>query len=112
MLGEVRAGMDMLRTLASAPAAVAATGSPFASAAIVALNLELGYLLADLVKCIDADIEGITKVQQNYRNSEDSVCQLAELGAQLLSGTSKADRPRIGSSGTRMAIPAMTSAAS
>ena len=85
----------MLKTLASAPAAVAATGSPIASAAIVALNVELAYLLADLVKSIDDDIEGITQVQQNYRNNEDAVIQLAVMGTQLLCGASRADRPQL-----------------
>ncbi len=110
MLGEVRTGLDMLKTLASAPAAVAATGSPPASAAIVALNFELAYLLADLVKGLDADIEGITKVQQNYRNNEDAVSQLAALGEQLLGAATKAEKPNIGNSDGRRTIPEYASA--
>jgi hypothetical protein len=95
MLGDVRAGLDMLKTLASAPAAVAATGSPPASAAIVALNVGLAYLLADLVKGLDDDIEGILEVQRNYRNNEDVIVEYARLGERLLCGASQAQRPQI-----------------
>jgi hypothetical protein len=97
MLGEVRTGISMLQTLASTPAAAAATGSPPASAAIMALGAGLVYLLADLVKELDDDIDGVTQVAQNYQNQEDLVGQLAMLGLRQLAGTSQADRPQIGS---------------
>jgi hypothetical protein len=96
MLGEVRSGISMLQTLASAPAAAAATGSPPASLAIVALSAELAYLLADLVKELDKDIDGIVQVAQNYKNQEDLVGQLASFGLQQLAGTSRAPRPELG----------------
>ncbi len=85
----------MLQTLASAPAAAAATGSPPASMAIVALGAGLVYLLADLVKELDDDIDGIVQVAQNYKNQEDLVGQLASFGLRQLAGTSQASRPQI-----------------
>jgi predicted exporter len=101
MLGEVRTGISMLQTLASAPAAAAATGSPPASLAIVALSAELAYLLADLVKELDDDIDGITQVAQNYQSQEDLVQQLASVSVRQLVGASQADRPRVGAGATR-----------
>ncbi len=98
LLSEVRTGVDTLKTLASAPAAAMATGSPAAGAAIVALGGGLAYLLADLVKAIDDDIDGMRNVQQNYKSNEDAISQLAQLGIQLLGNASKADQPAIGSS--------------
>jgi hypothetical protein len=96
LLGEIRSGISMLNALASAPAAMAATGSPPASVAIGALGAGLAYLLADLVKELDDDIEGITQVAQNYTNQEDLVTQLAAIGARQLAGTSQASRPSLG----------------
>jgi hypothetical protein len=96
MLGEVSSGISMLQTLASAPAAAAATGSPPASAAIVALSAELAYLLADLVKELNKDIDGIVQVAQNYKNQEDLVGQLASFGLKQLAGASRSDRPSLG----------------
>ncbi len=95
MLGEVRTGISMLQTLASAPAAAASTGSPPASLAIIALSAELAYLLADLVKEIGNDIDGIAQVAQNYQNQEDLVGQLASFGLQQLAGTAQAARPAL-----------------
>jgi hypothetical protein len=97
LLNEVRTGISMLNTLASAPAAVAATGSPPASVAIAALSAGLAYLLADLVKELDDDIDGVTQVAQNYRNQEDLVEQLASLAFRQLGRGSQADSPRLGS---------------
>ncbi len=99
MLGEIRSGISMLQTLASAPAAAAATGSPPASAAIFALGAGLAYLLADLVKELDDDIDGITQVAQNYKDQEDLVEQLAMLGLRGLAGASRADGPKLGGVG-------------
>jgi hypothetical protein len=95
LLGDIRSGVHMLNTLASAGPAMATTGSPPASAAIGTLNMAILYLLADLVKGIDDDIDGMQQVQQNYRNNEDTVTQLAGLGMRLLNETSRADRPSL-----------------
>ncbi len=97
MLGDVRTGLSMLKTLTSAGPAAASTGSIPASVAITALGGGLVYLLADLVKELGDDIDGITQVAQNYQKQEDVVMQLAEFGTRQLNSCSQADRPRIGS---------------
>jgi hypothetical protein len=105
LLGDIRSGVNMLTTLTSAGPAMAATGSPAASTAIGTLNIGILYLLADLVKGLDDDIEGMQQVQQNYRNNEDTVTQLAGLGMRLLSETSRADRPTLDGRGGCFGIP-------
>jgi hypothetical protein len=99
LLSEVRTGVDTLKTLASAPAAAMATGSPAAGAAIVALGGGLAYLLADMVKAIDDDIDGMRNVQSNYRSNEDAISELAQLGLRLLGNTNKADQPSLATPG-------------
>jgi hypothetical protein len=109
MLGDVRAGVGMLNALSSAPAAVAATGSWPASTAMTVFSGAIAYFLADLVKCLDKDIEGIIGVQKNYQKNEERVTQIASRGQQLIDNAAKAERPRLESSGRYYALPASSS---
>jgi hypothetical protein len=95
ILQEVRTGVQTLNALASTPAAAVATGSPIAGAAVAALGAQLAYFLADAVKAIDDDIDGIKKIADNYRNAEDIAVGLAQAGIQAIMGTSQAQRPSV-----------------
>lgn len=95
ILSEVRTSVEALKTLSSTPAAAAATGSPIASAAIVALGAELAYFLVDTVKALDDDIDGMVNSVRAYQNNEEAVVGLAMAGINAVLATSQADRPAL-----------------
>jgi len=84
LLNEVRAGVLTLRSLISMPSAAVATGSPPASAAIVALGAELVVFLAETVQAIDDDIDGLRQVQESYQQTERDVEAAAVAGGGVL----------------------------
>jgi hypothetical protein len=77
LLDEVKAGVRALQSLASTPAAAAATGSPLATAAIVALGIELVVFLAEAAEAIDHDIEAMHRTTQNYHANESDLTSAA-----------------------------------
>jgi hypothetical protein len=84
LLGDAKSGLLALQSLLSTPAAAAASGSPVAGLAIAGLGVELAVFIAQTVKAIDDDIEGMRKVSQNYQQNEQNLTQLVQTGANAL----------------------------
>ena len=95
LLNEVKTELLGLKTLASTPSAVAATGSPLASAAIVALGLELGVFLVQTEQAIEHDIAAIGQVARNYHATESDLTSATGLVINVLTQLIKADEPAV-----------------
>lgn len=95
LMNEVRAGALTLKSLIQTPQAAVSTGSPVASAAIIALGVELAIFLYETVQAIDDDIDGMRKVKENYERQEDEVVAETLLGQQWLEQLQKPVSPLI-----------------
>lgn len=73
LIHNAKLGMQTLETLISTPAAASATGSPPASAAIMALGVELAIFLAQTVDAMEDDIQTLERTARNYQLSERDV---------------------------------------
>ena len=70
MITSVRHGIASVQSLTSPAAAMGATGSIAASAAIGTLASGIAAVLAELVASLDADADGLTKSIENYTANE------------------------------------------
>lgn len=70
MITTVRQGVASVQSLASSSAAMGATGSMAASAAIGTFGAGIGFLLAELVEALDADADGLRQSVQRYAANE------------------------------------------
>ena len=108
LLADTRQGVATLHTLLSAPAAAAATGSPPASIAIIALGVELAVFLAENVKAIDEDIETITHTARRYQATEADVERSTATVLNALIELTAPTRPALATTATRDRVVAVT----
>lgn len=90
LIHEGKVGMLALQSLVSTPAAASATGSPLASAAIVALGVELVAFLAAIGEAMEHDIEMLQKTARNYQATEAQIVTAAASIVAALAGGSTA----------------------
>lgn len=93
ILADVRAGVFGLKALISTPSAAVATGSPAASAAIVALGAEITVFLGRTAQAILDDAEGIEEVIENYRRIDGDVEAAAAAGQRQVGQIAAPPRP-------------------
>lgn len=88
LIHDARVGMLALQSLVSTPAAASATGSPPASAAIVALGVELVAYLAAIGESMEHDVEMLERTVRNYQATEaDAVTAIAAIVVGLTGGS-------------------------
>jgi len=95
LLDEAKTGVRALQSLASTPAAAAATGSPLASAAIIALGIELVVFLAETVEAIEHDVEALHQTTQNYHANESDLTSAATMVLGVLGQLTAPSRPAL-----------------
>ena len=88
LIDETKTGVLTLESLISTPAAAMATGSPLASAAIVALGVELAVFLAETAQAMEHDIQTLEQMAKNYRATEADVVTAAAGVLSALLGSS------------------------
>lgn len=112
LINETKMGVLTLESLISTPAAAMATGSPPASAAIVALGIELAVFLAETAQAMERDIQTLEQTARNYRATEADVVTAAAgvLGALFgsSSGSSSSGSLSSGSTSRGGATPGST----
>jgi len=109
LIHEGKVGMLALQSLVSTPAAATATGSPPASAALVALGIELVAFLAEIGEAMEHDIQSLEKTARNYQATEaDVVTAAAAVVAALAGATSSSTGTSTGTSTSTAPAPTST----